>query len=76
MSFAQTQSITLFRSVDSRTRKPSKLLATLSTVLSAVEDGFNKAELYEQLARKSDSELAALGVRRVDLPRLVMFAKR
>jgi hypothetical protein len=44
-------------------------------LLEAVSEGFNKAELYERLARKSDAELAALGLRREDLPRFVMFGK-
>jgi hypothetical protein len=38
-----------------------------------VEEGFNKAEHYEALARKSHSEPAALGLSREDLPRFVMF---
>ena len=49
---------------------------TLGSLLEAVSEGFSKAELYEQLARKSDAELAALGLRREDLPRVVMFGKR
>jgi hypothetical protein len=49
--------------------------ASLGSLLEAVSEGFNKAELYERLARKSDAELAALGLRREDLPRFVMFGK-
>jgi hypothetical protein len=48
---------------------------SLGSLLAAVGEGFNKAELYERLARKSDAELAALGLRREDLPRVVMFGK-
>jgi uncharacterized protein YjiS (DUF1127 family) len=48
---------------------------SLGSLLEAANEGFNKAELYERLARKSDQELAALGVRRKDLPRVVMFGK-
>jgi hypothetical protein len=55
--------------------KPSKIISTIATFLSAFEEGFNKAEQYEALAHKSDSDLAALGLTREDLPRLVMFGK-
>jgi uncharacterized protein YjiS (DUF1127 family) len=46
------------------------------SLLEAACEGFNKAELYERLARKSDAELAALGLRREDLPRIAMFGRR
>ena len=72
MQAIQAQSLVLLRSDDS---KPSKILTTLTTFFSAVEEGFNKAEQYEALARKSDSELAELGINREDLPRVVMFGK-
>jgi hypothetical protein len=48
----------------------------LTTFFAAAEEGFNKAELYEALTRKSDGELAALGPSRDHLPRFVMFGKR
>ena len=54
----------------------SKVLTTLTTFFAAVEEGFDKAEHYEALARKSYSGLAALGLSREDLPRFVMFGKR
>jgi hypothetical protein len=73
MQAIQAKSVALLQNCGS---KPSKILTTLATVTSAVEDGFNKAEQYEVLARKSDSELAALGLKREDLPRFVMFGKR
>jgi uncharacterized protein YjiS (DUF1127 family) len=72
MQAIRAQSVALLHSSNS---KPSKILTTLATVISAVEDGFSKAEQYEALARKSDSELAALGLTREDLPRFVMFGK-
>lgn len=34
---------------------------SLGSLLTAACEGFNKAELYERLARKSDAELATLG---------------
>jgi hypothetical protein len=34
----------------------SKVLTTLTTFFAAVQAGFNEAEQYEALARKSDSE--------------------
>jgi uncharacterized protein YjiS (DUF1127 family) len=64
MQAIPAQSVALLQNYDSR---PSKILTTLATVISAVEDGFSKAEQYEALARKSDSELAALGLTREDL---------
>jgi hypothetical protein len=72
MQAIQAQSVALLQNYDS---KPGKSLATLATVCAAVEEGFNKAEQFEVLARKSDSELAALGLMREDLPRFVMFGK-
>jgi hypothetical protein len=54
----------------------SKVLTMLTTFFAAAEEGFSKAELYEALARKSDSELAALGPSRDHLPRFVMFGKK
>jgi uncharacterized protein YjiS (DUF1127 family) len=47
----------------------------LATLLGAFEEGLRKAERYQSLARKSDAELADLGLRREDLPRIVMFGK-
>ena len=48
---------------------------SIGSYLAAVGEGFNKAEFYEWLARKSDAELAAFGVEREELPRVVMFGK-
>jgi uncharacterized protein YjiS (DUF1127 family) len=64
-----------FAALQSSDSKPSKTLNTLATLFSAVEEGFNKAEHYEALTRKSDDELAARGLRREDLARLAMFGK-
>jgi len=47
----------------------------LAALLSAFEEGFGKARRYQTLARKSDAELAELGLAREDLPRVVMFGK-
>jgi uncharacterized protein YjiS (DUF1127 family) len=52
----------------------SKVLATLRTFSAAVEEGFNKADQYEALSRKSDRELAALGLSRKDLLRFIGLA--
>jgi hypothetical protein len=72
MQAIQAQAFGTLQSYDS---KPSKILTALGAFFSAVEEGFNKCEEYEALARKSDGELAALGKAREDLPRLVMFGK-
>jgi hypothetical protein len=73
MQAIQAQPMALLRNCES---KQSKIINTLATFFSAVEEGFDKAEKYEALARKSDSELAALGLAREDLPRFVMLGHR
>jgi uncharacterized protein YjiS (DUF1127 family) len=45
----------------------------LAALLSAFREGIGKARRYQVLTRKSDTELAALGISREDLPRHVMF---
>jgi hypothetical protein len=72
MQAIQAQSLAMLPTSDS---KPSKILTALATFFSAVEEGFNNVEQYEILARKSNSELAALGLARKDLPRVVMFGR-
>jgi uncharacterized protein YjiS (DUF1127 family) len=72
MQAIQAQALAILPTCDS---KPSKILTTLAAFFSAVEEGFTKCEQYEALAHKSDGELAALGITREDLPRLVMFGK-
>lgn len=47
----------------------------LSAFLSSLEEGISKARQYQRLARKSDAQLAELGIRREDLPRIVMFGR-
>jgi hypothetical protein len=44
-----------------------------AVLFSAIEEGLVSAARYETLARKTNSELANLGVDRKDLPRFVMF---
>jgi uncharacterized protein YjiS (DUF1127 family) len=46
-----------------------------ATLMGAIEEGLLKAERYQALSRKTDAELADLGLRREDLPRTVMFGK-
>jgi uncharacterized protein YjiS (DUF1127 family) len=57
------------------TRLSSRRGTWLATIAGAFEEGLRKAERYQSLARKSDAELADLGLRREDLPRVVMFGK-
>jgi hypothetical protein len=64
----QAIQIRSFAALPSCDKKPSKTLSALASFFSVVEEGFNKAEHYEALARKSDNELAARGLRRQDLP--------
>ena len=44
-----------------------------AVLLSAIEEALVSAARYETLARKTNGELASLGVDRADLPRFVMF---
>jgi hypothetical protein len=44
-----------------------------AVLFSAIEEGLVGAARYETLARKTNGELANLGVDRADLPRFVMF---
>jgi uncharacterized protein YjiS (DUF1127 family) len=44
-----------------------------AVLFSAIEEGLVSAARYETLARKTNRELADLGVDRKDLPRFVMF---
>jgi uncharacterized protein YjiS (DUF1127 family) len=46
-----------------------------ATLLGAIEEGMRKAERYQTLTRKTDAELAELGLKREDLPRTVMLGK-
>jgi hypothetical protein len=68
----QVQPIVLLNSYDI---KRSKIVSTLAKIFSAVEEGFNKAECYEALSRKSGGERAVPCRTREDLPRFVMFGK-
>jgi hypothetical protein len=46
-----------------------------ASLVGAIEEGLRKAERYQTLSRKTDAELAELGLQREDLPRAVMFGK-
>jgi hypothetical protein len=56
-------------------RDRSNVLTTLTAFFAAIEEGFDRARRYEALARRSDSELAALGLSREDLLHFVMLGK-
>jgi Mg2+ and Co2+ transporter CorA len=77
MEIVQSDFVALVQNFENNRSKVLTTLTTffttLTTVFAAVEEGFNKAEHYEALARKSHSEPAALGLSREDLPRFVMF---
>jgi hypothetical protein len=45
----------------------------VAALFSAIEEGLVSAARYESLARKTNGELANLGVDRANLPRFVMF---
>ena len=59
MHSIQAQSIKLSPSHE---KGPSMVLTSLVTIFAAIEEGFHKAERYEALASKSNSELAAAGL--------------
>lgn len=44
------------------------VLAVLATFVAGVRDGHAMARRYETLSRMSDGQLAALGLRREDVP--------
>ena len=71
----QTIQIRSFAARQSHDTRQSKTLGVLASFCSAVAEGVSKAEQYETLTHKSSSELAVLGLRREDLPRLAMFGK-
>jgi hypothetical protein len=50
MQFGQAHFVALPQNFESN---PSKVLTTLTTFFSAVEEGFNKAEQYGQRARRA-----------------------
>ncbi|MBO0758535.1 MAG: hypothetical protein J2P54_22015 [Bradyrhizobiaceae bacterium] len=78
MQFVQAQFAALLQNYESNQSKVlttlSKVLTTLTAFSAAVREGVNKAEQDEALARKSDRELAALGLSREDLPRFIGLA--
>jgi len=47
----------------------------LSDLLEGVREGRELATRYDALARRTDSELAALGIKREDIPQVVMFGR-
>jgi uncharacterized protein YjiS (DUF1127 family) len=47
----------------------------LATLAGVIEEGLTKAENYRELTRKTDAELSELGLKREDLPRVVMFGR-
>jgi hypothetical protein len=73
MRFNSTNAIAFDASLVPENKEGSRV--PLGSLLAAVSEGFNKAQLYERLARKSDVELAALGLRREDLAPFVMFGR-
>jgi len=58
-----------------RATRGFSLARFLAELFEGVAEGRRLADRYETLARKSDSELARLGLKREDIPRAV-FASR
>jgi hypothetical protein len=55
--------------------RPASLTARLSSLVSVIEEGFLKAQRYQDLSRYSDRELARLGLTYQELPHFVMFGR-
>jgi hypothetical protein len=47
----------------------------LSDVAEGIREGRDLATRYDALARRSDAELTRLGIKREDIPRVVMFGR-
>ena len=47
-----------------------------SGLVDSIREGHALAARYDTLARKSDAELARLGLRREDIPAAVFFARK
>ena len=52
------------------------ILEWLSELVDGIAEGRELATRYEQLAHKSDAELARLGLKREDIPRVVFSGRR
>ena len=47
----------------------------LSDLAEGIREGQQLARRYDALARRSDAELARLGIKREDIPHVVMFGR-
>jgi hypothetical protein len=52
------------------------ILEYISEFIDGISEGRELASRYAQLAHKSDAELARLGLRREDIPRVVFAGRR
>jgi uncharacterized protein YjiS (DUF1127 family) len=52
------------------------VLRFFSELASGLREGHTLATRYDMLARKSDTELARLGLKREDIPRVVFFGRK
>jgi len=52
------------------------ILEFISELFEGINEGRELAGRYQQLARKSDAELARLGLKREDIPRAVFASRR
>jgi hypothetical protein len=52
------------------------VLQFISECIEGLHDGLALAARYDSLARKSDAELARLGLRREDIPRAALAGRR
>jgi hypothetical protein len=52
------------------------VLRFFSELAGGLREGHALATRYDMLARKSDTELARLGLKRQDIPRVVFFGRK
>jgi hypothetical protein len=52
------------------------VLRFFSELAGGLREGHSLATRYDMLARKSDTELARLGLKREDIPRVVLFGRK
>jgi hypothetical protein len=52
------------------------VLRFFSELAHGLREGHTLATRYDTLARKSDTELARLGLKREDIPRVVFFGRK
>jgi uncharacterized protein YjiS (DUF1127 family) len=66
---------TLTLSTSYLARLADQVAQYLSDLAEGIREGQQLARRYDALARQSDAELARLGIKREDIPHVVMFGR-